>query len=185
MRKRPRIFDDLRGILRPLEPTTATVLVPDTNFLIDFGSEPDKWNLGPLGARFTVLLVAEVIREMDKHKRSERKSLQDPARAFGRQPKEWERRADQSGGSIFDGVKVQGETRVAADPTAPNMVGLPSDLSPQVPDDRILASVLNYGRSNPTHALVVLTSDRLMSLKAAKLRIALFAGSEDDGTRSA
>jgi predicted ribonuclease YlaK len=158
--------------LAPLEPATATVLVPDTNVLIDCGCRPEKWMLdAALGDEFKVLLVSQVIREMDNHKRSDKQDVRNAARSFNKLMKEWERRAIQTGGSIFDGVKVQGQIQVAVDASAPNVTGLPSDLSLDEPDDRILAAVLNHGSANPTHAIMILTNDRLMALKAAKLRL--------------
>ena len=164
--------EQLQSLLDPLQAVTRVVAVPDTSFLLDYGSEPDKWTVSSLPSAFTMLLVAQVVREMDEHKRG-RDELRDRARAFNKQVGEWQRRATATGRRGVENVKVAGEVHISVDPVDPRGADYPDPLSPEVPDDRVLAGVLNYARRNPTHAVLFLATDRNISLKAQSLGLAV------------
>jgi hypothetical protein len=163
--------DRLRSLVAGLGGVAQVVVVPDASFLVDEGVEPNKWTVQGLGSQFTALLVAQVIREMDEHKRSDRQHRRDAGRAFNKQLKEWQRRARTSGTTIIHGVKIENGIRVAVDPEEPKTADYIRGLSQAACDDRILAGAISHARRNPSHELLLLTNDRLMSLKAERLRL--------------
>ena len=63
-------------------------------------------------------------------------------------------------------MRVQRKVYVRVSAREPNFQRTLSWLDPQVLDDRIIASVLEWQRSNPTNAVQLLSGDSIMLAKA-------------------
>ena len=151
----------LFGLLAPFQGDGPLVVVPDTNVLLrnqDIPSWADIFGTG----EFTVLLVPGVLTELDEHKINHRvPEVREKARGFSTRVKGWRNQ-----GSLAIGVRVQGKISIRVAAREPNFHQTLSWLDPTVVDDRIIASVLEWQRSNPTDAVQLLSGDSIMLAKA-------------------
>jgi hypothetical protein len=161
----PSIFrkhiQPLFDLLAPFMSNGPLVVVPDTNVILR-NQELPSW-AEVLGTdEFVVLLVPGVLSELDEHKINHRvDGVREKARTFSNRIKGWRNQ-----GSLSDGVRVQGKVYIQVSAREPNFQRTLSWLDPQVTDDRIIASVLEWQRSNPTNAVQLLSGDSIMLAKA-------------------
>jgi hypothetical protein len=132
------------------------LLVPDTSALLD---RPDlqDWKLD--GDAWTVVLVPQVLSELDDRKRDSR--TRDAAQKVINQIDELDRRGD-----LFEGVRLSGRLDVREIPVSPNLDDTLSWLRRDVPDDAIIASVLELSWENLARRIAVTASDRNVRNKA-------------------
>ncbi|WP_416674281.1 PIN domain-containing protein [Egbenema bharatensis] len=151
----------LFDLLAPFMSDGSLVVVPDTNVILR-NQELPSW-AEVLGTdEFVVLLVPGVLSELDDHKINHRvPEVREKARTFSNRIKGWRNQ-----GELSDGVRVQGKVYVRVSAREPNFQRTLSWLDPQVADDRIIASVLEWQRSNPTNAVQLLCCDSIMLAKA-------------------
>ncbi|MBE9070956.1 hypothetical protein IQ260_30420 [Leptolyngbya cf. ectocarpi LEGE 11479] len=151
------IFD----LLAPFMSDGPLVVIPDTNVILR-NQELPSWTEVLGTDEFIVLLVPGVLSELDEHKINHRVSaVQKKARTFSNRIKGWRNQ-----GSLADGVRVQGKVYVRVSAREPNFQRTLSWLDPQVTDDRIIASALEWQRSNPNNAVQLLSGDSIMLAKA-------------------
>lgn len=151
----------LFDLLAPFLPDGPLVVVPDTNVILR-NQELPSWAEALGTDEFTVLLVPGVLTELDQHKTNHRvDGVREKARAFSSRVKGWRNQ-----GSLSIGVRVQGKVYVRVAAREPDFQRTLSWLDPQIVDDRIIASVLEWQRSNPTTAVQLLTGDSVMLAKA-------------------
>lgn len=151
----------LFDLLTPFLSDGPLVVVPDTNVILGNQDLPSWAEV--LGTdEFVVLLVPGVLSELDGHKTNHRVTeVRDKARAFSNRVKGWRNQ-----GSLSNGVRVQGKIYVRVAAREPDFQRTLSWLDPQVIDDRIIASVMEWQRSNPTSAVQLLSNDSIMLAKA-------------------
>lgn len=154
---RQKVTDDIQSLrdLGALLPTCEhpVRIVTDTNVLIDYADV--SIYTGELGARYRVHLLPVVLREIDDLKRSGRtQELRDAAKRADRYLKELRRRGD-----LQAGVKVAGDVTAVFEYAEPKADGLPNWLDLDVPDDRLVASVLLLQSAHPGAVVYVSTSD--------------------------
>jgi PIN domain len=151
----------LFDLLTPFLSDGPLVVVPDTNVILR-NQELPSW-AEVLGTDdFFVLLVPGVLNELDEHKTNHRvPEVREKARAFSNRVKGWRNQ-----GSLSEGVRVQGKVYVRVAAREPDFRRTLSWLDPQVIDDRIIASVMEWQRSNPTNAVQLLSGDSIMLAKA-------------------
>lgn len=151
----------LVGLLESLvEPAGRLLVVPDTNVIV---RSPDVTRYGSVvgTASYEVVLVPGVLGEIDAHKVNHRvPEFRDRARKVSDRIKGWRNQ-----GKLAEGVKVQGDVYVRVEGREPDFSKTLSWLDRNVVDDRVVASVLELQRRNPSLPLVVLTGDTLMLAK--------------------
>lgn len=127
-----------------------TILVPDTNALY-WNTTLDAWRLPWASGAFIVVLLPTVLKEIDLHKADERRSARrEKAERFARQVGEYRRR-----GPLLEGATLAaGISTVMAVPVEPRMSDSLPWLDPTNPNDRLLASVIEVVRLNPTPPLL-------------------------------
>ncbi len=156
-----RHVQPLVDLLAPFQADGPLVVVPDTNVILR-NQELPTWARTLGTDAFTALLVPGVLAELDDHKTNHRvPEVREKALAFSSRLKGWRNQ-----GSLSTGVRVQGDVFVRVAAREPNFQQTLSWLDPQVVDDRILASVLEWQRANPTTAVQVLSGDSVMLTKA-------------------
>lgn len=123
---------------------------------------PPTWADAVGTEEFTVLLVPGVLAELDEQKTNHRNEpVREKARGFSNRIKGWRNR-----GSLARGVRVQGKVFVRVVAREPDFDNTLSWLDPGVTDDRIVASVLEFQRNNPTTDVRLLSGDSIMLAKA-------------------
>jgi len=148
-------------LLAPFEVEGPVVLVPDTNVLLR-NQELPTWADAVGTDEFTVLLVPGVLAELDEQKINHRnEAVREKARTFSNRIKGWRNQ-----GSLARGVRVQGGVFVRVVAREPDFDNTLSWLDPGVTDDRIVASVLEFQRNNPTTDVRLLSGDSIMLAKA-------------------
>lgn len=132
------------------------LVVPDTSALLD---RPDlqAWTLD--WEAWTVVFVPQVLSELDDRKRDPR--TREAAQKVINQIDELDRRGD-----LFEGVRLAGKVMVREVPVSADMSETLSWLRSDVPDDAIIASVLELSWENLNRRLAVTASDRNVRNKA-------------------
>lgn len=151
----------LFDLLAPFLADGPLVVVPDTNVILR-NQELPSWAEALGTDEFVVLLVPGVLNELDEHKINHRvPEVREKARAFSSRVKGWRNQ-----GSLSSGVRVQGKVYIRVAAREPDFRRTLSWLDPQIIDDRIIASVLEWQRSNPISAVQMLSGDSIMLTKA-------------------
>jgi hypothetical protein len=156
-----RHVQPLFDLLTPFLSDGSLVVVPDTNVILS-NQELPSWAEALGTDEFVVLLVPGVLNELDEHKTNHRvPEVREKARTFSNRIKGWRNQ-----GSLSDGVRVQGKVYVRVAAREPDFQRTLSWLDPQVIDDRIIASIMEWQRSYPTSAVQMLSGDSIMLAKA-------------------
>jgi len=136
-------------------------LVVDTNTLID---NPDlAAHTATLGGRYMAHVLPVVLSEIDDLKRSGRTpELREAAKKADRRLK-----ALRDNGDVRTGARVQGQVHAIFEYTEPHDDGLPGWLDLDVPDDRLVASVLLLQSAHPGSTVHVATGDLNLQTKLA------------------
>lgn len=141
--------------------TSGVIIVPDTNAII---KEPDPVTYRTPAATndFTFLLLPTVLSELDSLKNLHKNpDFRDKAEKVVTRIKGWRKQ-----GSLSGGVTVAGTITVKAAHSEPDMESTLSWLDAGVPDDRIIASLLEIQSANPTCRVVLVTGDINLQNKA-------------------
>jgi rRNA maturation endonuclease Nob1 len=155
-------FKALYSIIALFEKEGETVLIPDTNALI---KEPDFARYKSLaGDIVTIILIPTVLSELDKLKVT---ALKDEFRNKVNSVIKRIKGLRQQG-SLNSGVTVK---MIAQEPDFSHTL---SWLDKENNDDRIIATVLEYQRSNPSHRVFLVTGDINLQNKAEQARIPFF-----------
>lgn len=144
----------------------GVLLIPDTNALLD---QPNPSAYRAVAGRddFTIVLLPTVLGEIDDLKRSHRApEIREAAKKADRWCKGWRAQARQRGGTLLDGVLVDGSITVRAQSVEPDMESTLCWLDPSVPDDRVLAGVLAIEAEHPAARVILVTGDMNMMNKA-------------------
>ena len=148
-------------LLAPFADNGDLVIVPDTNVLLRNQDLP-SWGPSVGSEAFTVLLVPGVLAELDEQKTNHRNpDVREKARRFSDRIKGWRNQ-----GSLTRGVRVQGEVYVRVAAREPDFGTTLSWLDRDVADDRILASILAFQRTDPRADVRLLSGDSIMLAKA-------------------
>lgn len=140
-------------------------LVVDTNTLID---NPDlAAHTSTIGSRYMVHVLPVVLGELDDLKRSGRTpDLREAAKKADRRLKSL-----RDNGDVRTGSRVQGEVYAVFEHTEPRQDGLPGWLDLDVPDDRLVASVLLLQSAHPGSSVYVATGDLNLQTKLSAVGI--------------
>jgi hypothetical protein len=155
-----RKFEEILSIL-DANATSGVILVPDTNAII---KEPDpaKYRATVAANDFTFLLLPTILSELDSLKNLHKNpDFRDKAEKVVTRIKGWRKQGSQSGGVTVDGTII-----VKAAHSEPDMESTLSWLDADVPDDRIIASLLEIQSANPTCRVVLVTGDINLQNKA-------------------
>lgn len=161
-------IDDLRWSLDVLseQGEAAVRVVPDTSALM---RNPDVASYAAsVGAKaFVVHLLPTVLGEIDNNKDQGRtQEARERAMKASRRIKGW-----QDKGKLTEGVNVTRTIAVKAEVRSPSFAHVPDWLQPSVPDDQILASILELQAREPQSTVILVASDMNIRNKAEALGI--------------
>jgi hypothetical protein len=161
---KPAFLEHVRPLVDALRSLSArpatTIVVPDTNVALR-SQDLARWADVVGTDAFTVVFVPGVLGEIDEAKVHRNDKLQEKARKLNSRIKDWRQRGD-----IARGVKVDGKVMVRIDGVEPRIEKSLSWLDKDITDDRIIASVLELQRREPSAPVILLTGDTLMLAKA-------------------
>jgi rRNA-processing protein FCF1 len=150
-----------RLLTQPDKDNHDLMVVPDTNALLR-SAEPSQYGTILGATRFIFVIVPTVLSELDELKRGRRdQTLGHKAEKVINILKGF-----RAQGSVLEGVTVSKTITVKMIATEPRMAYLPSWLEPGHKDDRIIASVLEIQRANPSAIVVLSTGDINLQNKA-------------------
>jgi hypothetical protein len=130
------------------------IIVPDTNALIQ---EPDPKSYKKLvsSEKLTIVFLPTVLSELDELKiKSSNQDFQKKVKSVIRRLKGYRKQ-----GNLIDGVTVEKTIRLRMIASEPNFNKALSWLDNENNDDRIIASVLEIQRNNPSSVVCIVTSD--------------------------
>ncbi len=137
------------------------ILIPDTNSLL-ISSDPVVYSSIAQTDSFIFLLLPTVLAELDNLKILHRNpDVREKAEKTIKRIKGWRNQ-----GTLYEGVKVSGNIKVAAEYREPDMNNTLSWLDTDNSDDRIIASILSVIVHNPTAKVVLVTGDINLQNKA-------------------
>lgn len=143
----------------------------DTNLLIHFKQlDQINWFEHFEEEQLKFLVPICVIQELDKHKYSEKAFLQKRSRKLISWLNDIEEERFQMPVNLSIVIIVN---------EAPENIYKNNNLLKEVPDDRILATVLNYKSQNSDKKVSIITADFALSLKAKKFNIPVISPNED------
>ena len=143
----------VQSVLKPFDDKSRTILAPDTNALI---SDPEFNEYTKIaGEEIVIIVFPTVLQELDNLKVTHRE--QD----FRRKVDSVIRRIKglRQQGSLIAGVKVNKSITVVMIAAEPDFDHTLSWLDRNNNDDRIVASAIEYWRTNPSDRLILVTSD--------------------------
>ncbi len=132
----------------------ALIVVPDTNALVAH-ADPVEYRalVGRDGFQFFLLPV--VLGELDQLKNNHRNpEFREKVEKAIKRIKGWRLQ-----GSLNSGVTVDRTITVKAYPQEPRMEAAPSWLDASVPDDRLIANVLDLQAADPSSSVILVTGD--------------------------
>ena len=142
-------------------PTTETIIVPDTNVLLDHIVPTDYTRLVEKDT-FTILLLPTILAELDGLKVTHRnEEVRNKAKLAINLIKGWRNQ-----GSLIDGVKTHKTITVRTVATEPKSIYFASWLDKENADDRIIASIFQIYAENPTADVLLITGDINLQNKA-------------------
>ncbi|MFI2292940.1 PIN domain-containing protein [Streptomyces niveus] len=165
----------LRGLvdLLPADEWRVRVVV-DTNTLMD---NPDvALYQNDVGSRYMVHILPVVLRELDDLKRSNNR----PERRESARKAERRLKAMRDNGDVRKGARVAGDVHVVFEHIEPRSDGLPDWLDLDVPDDRLIASVLRLQSRHPGSKVYTATSDLNLQTKLAATGLPYMEGPQPD-----
>jgi hypothetical protein len=156
-------LNDINALVKVFDsaPNAETILVPDTNILLEHIQPTDYARLSR-AERFTILLLPTVLAELDTLKVNHRnESVRDKANAVIRTIKGW-----RSQGSLLTGITANKTITVRSVATEPKAAFFPSWLDKENYDDRIVASILQLSSECPNAEVFLVTGDINLQNKA-------------------
>ncbi len=139
----------------------ATILVPDTNSLLAT-ADPTQYRTLAKNVPFTFLLMPTILRELDELKMLHRNpEVRDKAKGVITRIKGWRHQ-----GNLANGVTVDRDITVKAISREPQMEKSLSWLDSNVPDDRLIACLLETIAEYPTAHITLVTGDINLQNKA-------------------
>ena len=138
-----------------------TIIIPDTNSLLISCNPLDYKNVLNMDS-FTILLLPTVLSELDKLKILHRnQDVRDKTQKVITRIKGWRNQ-----GSLTNGVLVEKTISIKTIPNEPNMNSTLSWLDKDIPDDRIIASVIEIQSRFPSSVIILFTNDINLQNKA-------------------
>lgn len=139
----------------------ATILVPDTNSLLAT-ADPTEYRALANNLPFTFLLMPTILRELDELKMLHRNpEVREKAKGAITRIKGWRLQ-----GNLANGVTVDRDITVKAVSREPQMEKSLSWLDSSVPDDRLIACLLEAIAEYPTAHITLVTGDINLQNKA-------------------
>jgi rRNA-processing protein FCF1 len=160
LQEKIKVFYKLLDLLETTD-KHEIIVVPDTNSLIDV---PDAAQYVSVAGqpKYTVLIVPTVLAELDKLKVIHREQeFREKVNSVINRIK-----GLRTQGSLLSGVTVNKTVTVRMIATEPNFNNTLKWLHAEIPDDRIIASVLEIQKENPSSIIVLATSDINLQNKA-------------------
>lgn len=140
---------------------SATILVPDTNSLLA-SADPTRYRPLVDNTPFIFLLMPTILRELDELKMLHRNpEVRDKAKAAITRIKGWRQQ-----GNLASGVTVDRDITVRAVSREPQMEKSLSWLDSSVPDDRLIACLLETIAEFPSAHITLVTGDINLQNKA-------------------
>ena len=137
------------------------ILVPDTNALIQ-SPEPSQYSQVVGKEKYDFVLTPTVLQELEILKKGERKQdFHEKVKSVIRRIKGWRNQ-----GSLLQGVTVNKTVNVRAIAQEPDLEHTLGWLDASRNDDRIIATVFEIQRAQPTAKVVLVTSDVNLQNKA-------------------
>jgi len=161
-------FNNIYRVIELFKSNRSVVFIPDTNSLI---KAPDFENYKKLSDNnITILLIPTVLSELDKLKiihRDEnfRKKVDSVINRI---------KGYRTQGSLQNGIIVYKTITVKMIANEPNFKNTLSWLDKDNNDDRIIAGIIEYQVSNPSHEVYLITSDINLQNKAEMARLPFF-----------
>jgi rRNA-processing protein FCF1 len=165
-----RSESQLREVFKPLHrcidilhhgASPDIIVVPDTNALT-FNPDPRCYEPIAESREFTFALVPMVLTELDRLKTEARnEEFRKKVASAIRRIKGW-----RAQGSLITGVTVDQTIRLIAVPHEPDFSATLSWLQRDNNDDRIIASILELQRRNPSSVVILVTGDLNLQNKA-------------------
>lgn len=155
-----KVFYELLNLLDTTD-KHEIILIPDTNSLI---AAPDVSQYAGVAGqpKYTVVIVPTVLAELDKLKVIHREQeFRDKVNSVIKRIK-----GLRTQGSLLTGVTVNKTITVKMIATEPNFDNTLKWLKSENADDRIIASVLEIQKENPSSIIVIATSDMNLQNKA-------------------
>ncbi|MBL7706839.1 MAG: hypothetical protein JNM21_14930 [Taibaiella sp.] len=152
-------YDTLKSFA---EGNRATILIPDTNALIQ-QLEPIYYKLFSETDAFTIIYLPTVLSELDELKiKSSKPEFQTKVKAVIKRLKGYRQQGD-----VLEGVITDRSITHKMIAVEPNFERTLSWLKKDNNDDKIIASVLEIQRENPSAIVKLVTSDMNLQNKAA------------------
>lgn len=161
-------FKTLYSIIALFEKDGETVLIPDTNALI---REPefDRYKI-LAGETISIVLIPTVLSELDKLKITHMKDeFRNKVNSIIKRIK-----GLRNQGSLISGVTVHKTVTIKMIGKEPDFSHTLSWLDKENNDDRIIATVLEYQRENPSHKTFLVTGDINLQNKAELAQVPFF-----------
>lgn len=152
-----------------LDKVEQTIIIPDTNSIVE---HPDPTNYRTLAGTpsFYFLLLPTILAELDKLKNLHKNpDFRDKAKKTIQRIKGWRKQ-----GSLRDGVTVDKTISIQAIANEPQMENSLSWLDPNVPDDRLIAGILEVQATYPKSQVILVTGDINLLNKAEAARISTY-----------
>jgi len=159
-KEKVKVFYDLLNLLETTE-KHEIIIVPDTNSLI---AVPDVAQYADVAGhpKYTIIIVPTVLAELDKLKVIHREQVfRDKVNSVIKRIK-----GLRTQGSLLTGVTVNKTVTVKMIATEPSFENTLKWLNRDNADDRIIASVLEIQRENPSSLIILSTSDINLQNKA-------------------
>ena len=159
-KEKVKVFYELLNLLDTTD-KHEIILVPDTNSLI---AAPDVTQYAGVAGqpKYTIVIVPTVLAELDKLKVIHREQdFRDKVNSVIKHIK-----GLRTQGSLLTGVTVNKTITVKMIATEPNFDNTLEWLNSENTDDRIIASVLEIQKENPSSIVVIATSDINLQNKA-------------------
>lgn len=158
-----KALNEFTNLIKVLDvtPNENTMLIPDTNVLLDHIKPTDYQGI-VRKREFTILLLPTVLAELDALKRNHKnESVRNKAYSVIKTIKGWRNQ-----GPLLSGIIVHKTITVRSVATEPKKNYFPSWLDMENNDDRIIASILQISAENPNTEIFLITGDINLQNKA-------------------
>lgn len=141
------------------------IVVPDTNALIQ-KPDPKAYRQLTGSDKLTIIFLPTVLSELDELKIKSKPDFQEKVKSVITRLKGYRNQ-----GNLIDGVTVEKSIKLKMVAAEPNFNRTLSWLDKENNDDRIIASVLEIQRDNPSSAVCIVTSDINLQNKVEMARL--------------
>lgn len=161
-----KVLIGFQSFLDLLPTSPEVVLIPDTNALTT-SPNPESYKSIAGTTTFTFLLLPTVLSELDNLKNFARDpAYREKVAKVIRRMKGWRKQ-----GSLIQGIVIHKTICVRAIAHEPNVRKTLPWLDPNTPDDRIIASVVEFQMTSPAACITLVTSDINLQNKAEAAKL--------------